>query len=61
MTKKDYELLAAAVRAALHEAGSNLSFESGVIATAEKLADRLALDNQRFDRARFIAACGIED
>lgn len=27
---------------------------------AERLADRLAKDNPRFDRKRFLEACGVE-
>jgi hypothetical protein len=65
MTRKDYELIAGAMRAA------NVYFSSAMMPSADEsemkraainyaanqLADRLAEDNPRFDRARFIEAC----
>lgn len=67
MTRKDYELIAGAFRAASrHYAQSQFSEISEDDAearaetlryTAHQLADRLAENNPRFDRARFIDAC----
>lgn len=64
MTRKDYVLIAAALaRSAarkdslpddLHEAAAQHRRD------CEELADALARENGRFDRARFMRACGIE-
>lgn len=58
MTRKDYVLLAGAVMSALHNAKGPGEL-SGVIATAEKLAEHLARDNARFEKRRFLVACGV--
>jgi len=49
MTRRDFELIAGAVRAA--------GALGPVRHVAEELADRLATSNPRFDRSRFVAAC----
>ena len=53
MTKKHYEAIA-----------SILAIDTGytreVAIIAERLADYFASDNPRFDRVRFLTACGIE-
>lgn len=62
MTRKDYELIAAALRdtrdltdwAEPH----GLAELNGVARAAQTLADRLHSTNPRFDRARFLKACG---
>jgi hypothetical protein len=57
MTRKDYVMIAETVRAA---------FDVGPLANtqlrdflARLLADGMARDNPRFDRERFLRACGI--
>lgn len=60
MSRKDYE----AIAAALKDEALSLSHVDGastcVPAIAARLATVFADDNPRFDRARFLAACGIE-
>ena len=63
MTKKDYIKIAAALAQAGNthfqyvptNAGARLQYEACV----GRLADTLAADNPKFDRARFYAACGV--
>ena len=62
MTRKDYKLIAAVLD------GSLIVWPSAMAAACREqrdayacaLADRLAADNTRFDRARFLAACGVK-
>ena len=55
MTRKDYELIAKVFKNA-----QELTTErAGVGVTAYLLANELAQDNPRFDRARFLSACGV--
>lgn len=60
MTRKDYELIAEAVkitngsiRVAPYDA------ETAIGLLAEVLADRLERTNPRFDRAKFLQACKV--
>lgn len=73
MTRKDYILIADAIRELL----ADIERESGPMAVcdrtralmagehlgvrhaASRLADQLRQDNPRFDRTRFMAACGL--
>lgn len=59
MTRKDYELIARALKRAAAEAqaeGHDLdALRTGAIELAYSLAD----DNPRFDRERFMKACGL--
>lgn len=65
MTRKDYELIAAAVHRSLM--ASTISGSTAVKAAkteairlvAIDLAASLATTNDRFDRARFLKACGV--
>jgi len=67
MTRKDYVLIADAIRQLLADidrepAGMRevLTGERiGVRSVALRLADQLRQDNPRFDRTRFIEACGL--
>lgn len=65
MTRKDYELIAAAIKATHDRIDQQTDFshngeqQRGVRRTAAHLADALAHDNPRFDRTRFLKACGI--
>jgi hypothetical protein len=66
MTRKDYELIAGVLSDALdsfyadHNRGllHNAPSMHGMV--AESMADALAADNPRFDRERFLKACGVE-
>ena len=52
MTKKDFELIASALR----RLGAGHAWKDTCLA----MADALANTNPRFDRARFLAACGVQ-
>ncbi len=52
MTRKDYELIAQAIADVWCDAVAQKDI-------AESLAEALAGDNPRFDRARFLSACGV--
>lgn len=76
MTKKDFERIAAALRSQIATGNRLLAdarekglysaaniwdgHVSGLIVAAETLATVAAEGNPRFDRARFLAACGAE-
>ena len=68
MTKKDYVRIADAVAHTVAyvqktKAIQEVERQVGIICiahTANALADTLGAENPSFDRARFLAACGIE-
>jgi hypothetical protein len=62
MTRKDYELLARVFRNEIEtaEAMQETIGAEAVRCFADSLSGALAHDNPRFDKARFIAACGAE-
>lgn len=66
MTRKDYQAIAYAIagaRVAIKAKEPNDSQQDlldGTSYAADYIADALARDNPRFDRARFLAACGVE-
>ena len=67
MTRKDFELIAAVfagtfahLRAAAAGAGVSREADRATVLNAMRMADALATDNPRFDRARFLRACGVE-
>jgi hypothetical protein len=58
MSKKDYELIAGVLK----QQYGNMVFRSGADAWSElviQFATTLAANNPRFDRARFLKACGL--
>jgi len=55
MTRKDYVAIAAAL-ANVRTQATIPSWQS----CCEKIADAMAADNPRFDRARFLKACGVQ-
>jgi len=63
MTRKDYILIAAAIaeaRRQIPEGGAHATWEYVSNSTvARVLAHSLASDNPRFDRERFLKACGV--
>ncbi len=63
MTKQDFELIARTVRDEREAAmrGVVLSAKDACDQMADAFARRLASTNPRFDRARFLRACGVED
>ncbi len=62
MTKKDYELIAEAINELSTKPIKGIpddAFADGVRAVAEHLAVALNRDNPRFDKDRFMEACGL--
>lgn len=64
MTRKDYELIADAIKRAMPIAAICADdlprIRQGWANTALTLARTLADENSRFDRAKFLKACGVE-
>ena len=58
MTRRDYVLLANVINARLSARPDQEKAEAYRL-IANDLADALATDNPRFDRARFLTACGV--
>lgn len=58
MTRKDYVLIAAAIAAAEIHAMDGAEYARKCI--AHNIALALATDNPRFDRERFLKACGVQ-
>jgi hypothetical protein len=66
VTRKDYVLIASAVERVALDAREIMKglpigdvWDHAVIAVATELADALAADNPRFERERFLKACGV--
>ena len=59
MTKKDYEAIAAIIRE-FQDVNRTVRAQLAT-QVSERLAEYMAADNPRFDRARFLAACRGED
>ena len=60
MTRKDYVLIANALRAAMISTPSNNgahAWNNGIWMASIELADALQSDNPRFNRERFLNAC----
>jgi len=57
MTKKDYELIASVLRERLGDSYDNAYARLLV----KKMADALAKQNPKFNRHKFLQACGIEE
>ena len=67
MSRKDFVAVAAAIRSVVDSIPSfdlqnetERGYYNGVKSSAESLARTFADVNPRFDRARFIAACGLD-
>lgn len=54
MTKKDYIVIAEAIKRE-----RDMQSINAVRAIADSIASALAVNNSRFDSARFITACGL--
>lgn len=71
MTRKDYVAIAAAIRPHVEEAQGNMHDASPsirdtasitfltLVEVSSTVADTFRVDNPRFDRARFMQACGF--
>ncbi len=62
MTRKEYEAIAAALHLAgiAVRIGAGKSAEYAIRLAATHIAATMARDNPRFDRARFLKACGVQ-
>jgi len=54
MTRKDYVMIAAAIKANRHNDG--LAWADAI---AKSIASKWQSENQSFDRSRFLQACGV--
>lgn len=63
MSKKHFNLIAANIRrisdSITPDCPEAAAKRFGVLYTAEAVADACAVNNPNFDRARFLAACGL--
>lgn len=60
MTRKDYVAFAQLITEASDAENNSQEAEAAVRTLARRIADVFAADNSRFDRARFLKACGLE-
>jgi hypothetical protein len=60
LTRKDYIALAAAIDIAWLEDAQSPPAEAMHRRLANKIADVCQQDNSRFNRAKFLKACGVE-
>lgn len=60
MTVKDFELIARVLNVYTSNPAVLKQWRDASSSIAETFADELALTNPRFDRARFLRACGVE-
>ena len=58
-SKKDYVAVAKAIRRNTQECMEQCSIQDIPSRIAREVADHFAKDNARFDRERFLAACGV--
>jgi hypothetical protein len=58
MTRKDYVAIAAAIKSSQRPATSET--EQSIAELAKRLCSVFAADNPRFDRYRFLTACGVQ-
>jgi hypothetical protein len=59
MTRKNYVAIARAIKATADDQREILGALSTLKLAAKRIADEMAFDNPRFDRERFMAACGF--
>jgi hypothetical protein len=59
MTRKDYVMIADTIKTARKVELTNGTILVSVAHLANTLATELEIDNPRFDRARFLVACGV--
>lgn len=66
MTKKDYILIANAIKEVYeyqkdNDGNGSKAIKQGAIkVVSESIADALKYDNERFNRTRFMTACGMD-
>lgn len=59
MTRKDYEAVADILRQAGNDAMGGYTAQGVVVQITQQFAELARADNPRFDRARFMDACGL--
>lgn len=59
MTRKDYQLIADAITAEVNEWSDRPEAFAAIGHTASRIASALRRDNPRFNRERFMDACGL--
>lgn len=64
MTRKDYVAIAKALASArvsnFTDNPNRALYLNGIDNAAHRVADVMAVDNARFDRQRFLTACGVQ-
>ena len=61
MSKRDYVAIAKAIKDSIVEpAQRSLTHYTACADVADRIADVCAADNPRFDRKRFLDACGLD-
>jgi hypothetical protein len=68
MTRKDYQRIADGIASALSrvydlgdDTGDRITAQAGIWLAAREVATMLAVDNDRFDRERFLEACKVDE
>ena len=62
MTRKDYVIIADSIKASRENwEGFTPESQEAIDGLARSLASKLQADNARFDRARFLVACGVSN
>ena len=59
MTRKDYILIAEAIEPVISASHFDSARKDGARRVAVRVAAALSADNPRFDRERFLKACGV--
>jgi hypothetical protein len=59
MTRKDYVLIADTLANLMSDFNNGGEDSISLSLVAQELADALQADNDRFDRERFLTACGV--
>ena len=60
MTRRHYEWLAATLAGVQPGTGADIAEQAQWLDTCDAFADALESSNPRFDRARFLKACGVD-
>lgn len=61
MTRKDYVMIADSIKASRENwEGFTPEAQDAIDGLARSLSSKLQADNDRFDRARFLTACGVK-
>lgn len=61
MTRKDYVIIAETLSNLMSDFNNGGDDTVSLTLVAHELAEALASDNVRFDRSRFLTACGVKE